>query len=309
MSITPSLPAVERPRFFDGERLTAADLLDAQAYERELRWTHNRYLHPWGIAVGLTVSAARGDKIVTVGAGYALDCQGRDLVVAVPATLQVPPVAGADSGGPATFLLTVSYVDDDDLPADTRAGACGTSGAVRLPERALVRWQTDTDTNLDTRYRPGLDVVLATAAVKGCKLDAAPSTGARQDAAVAAPYVATGRTEAGGTRWSLWPDESAAHGFVTTVSTADAGFAGTPRYQAELIGKRIFPPASGGGDAIVEGFVHLENAGPASFDLCVALPQGQSAGGLNPAEVFLPSFLGRLANELEWHVTWIGVEG
>ena len=292
MPTTPSLPTVERPRFFDGERLTAADLLAAQAYERELRWTHNRYLHPWGIAVGLTVGGKRGDKTVTE-----------------PLTLQVPPVASDDTGGPATFLLTVSYLDDADLPAETRAGVCGTSGAVRLPERALVRWQTDTDPNLDTRYRPGIDVVLAKAAVKSCKLDAAPATGARQDAAVAVPYVAAGRTASDATPWALWPDAGSPSGFTTTVSTAEAGFAGTPRYQAEVIGTRTFAPTSGGSDAAGDGFVHIENAGPTSFDLCVALPPGSGAGGLNPPEVFLSSFLDRLATELEWYVTWIGVEG
>jgi hypothetical protein len=308
MPTTFSLPTVERPRFFDGERLTAADLLDAQAYERELRWTHNRYLHPWGIAIGLTVSGARGDKTVTVGSGYALDCRGRDLVIAEPLTLQVPPVASDDTGGPASFLLTVSYLDDASLPAETRAGVCGTSGAVRLPEKALVRWQTDTDPNPDTRFRPGIDVVLATAAVKGCKLDAAPATGARQDAAVAVPYVATGRTASDATPWAFWPAAGSAAGYTTTVSTAEAGFAGTPRYQAEVVGTRTFSPTSGGSDAAVDGFVHIENPGPASFDLCVALPPG-SAGGLNPPEVFLSSFLDRLVNELGWYVTWIGVEG
>ena len=70
MPMTTDLPAVERPQFFDGERLTAGDLLDAQTYERELRWLHNRCLHSWGVAVGLAVHGRRAaTRSVTVGAG------------------------------------------------------------------------------------------------------------------------------------------------------------------------------------------------------------------------------------------------
>src|SRR4051794_32022078 len=164
-----------RVRFFDGQRLTAGDLLDAQRYERDLRWLHNRCLHPWGVAVGLTVAGVREARSVTVGGGYALDCQGRDLIVAEPVTLQVPPVAGHGDEG-AAFLLTVSYVEDSGLPASSRAGVCGTRGAVRLPEYALVRFQTRGDPHADTRWRPGIDVILAEIRVKGCALAGEPST-------------------------------------------------------------------------------------------------------------------------------------
>jgi hypothetical protein len=308
MTINIDLPAVKRPLFFDGERLTAADLLDAETYERALRWLHNRCLHPWGIALGLAATGARGDKAVAVGAGYALDCRGRDLIVADSVTLQVPPVADDGKGGAAAYLLTVSYLDDDALPAETRVGVCGTSGAVRLPERALVRWQTIADVDADTRYRPGLDVVIAGASVKGCKLDAAPSTAERQEAAVPTPYVAGGRTEAGRTGWSLWPDATSPLGVTANVSTSSAGFGATPRYQAEVVGTRAFQ-ADDGSDAAVDGFVEVANVGPSSFDVCVLLSPGRSGSSLNPPEVLTASFLDRLDGELGWYVTWVGVEG
>lgn len=303
MPIKTHLPAVERPQFFDGERLTAGDLLDAQSYERDLRWLHNRCLHPWGVAVGLPVTGARGDKAATVGAGYALDCRGRDLIVADPVTLQVPPVAGDGKGGAVGYLLTASYLDDAGLPAETRAGVCGESGAVRLPERALVRWQTTADVNPDTRYRPGLDVVLAAISVKGCKLAAPPSLDSRQEASVSTPYVAAGQTEAGATAWSLWPGAAAPLGVSTAVTTSAAGFSGQPRYQAEVVGARQLSGLT------VDGFVHVANADASSFDVCVVLPPGPASGGFNPPEVFTAAFLDRLAGDFGWSVSWVGVEG
>ena len=46
------IPILERPAFFSGQRLTAADLDTVQTFHRELRWLHNRSLHSWGIAFG-----------------------------------------------------------------------------------------------------------------------------------------------------------------------------------------------------------------------------------------------------------------
>jgi hypothetical protein len=306
--MVPEASPVDRTRFFDGERLTAADLLDAQTYERELRWLHNRCLHPWGVALGLVVAGAREERTVTVGAGYALDCRGRDLVVPDPITLQVPPVAGDGAGGAALFLLTVSYMEDEALPAATRAGACGTSGAVRLPERALVRFQRPQDLDLQTRMRPGIDVVLAQIAVKGCALADAPSPAQRQQAVDAEPYVAAGRTPDGGTEWRLWPQD-APLGVVTTVDTGPAAFGDRPRYQAEVLGLRTFTRDDGGGDASVHGFTEIARPRAASFDVCVVLPQMGAGSQLNPPEVLTELFMDRLRDELAWSVSWIGVEG
>ena len=56
---TVPIPTIERPVFFDGQRLTSEDLGEAFAYERELRWLHNRSLHGWGIVLGYAVTGAR----------------------------------------------------------------------------------------------------------------------------------------------------------------------------------------------------------------------------------------------------------
>jgi hypothetical protein len=287
----------ERSRFFDGERLAAEDLLAAQSYERDLRWLHNRTLHPWGVGRGLSVSGERGDRSVTVGAGYALDCLGRDIVVAQDTVVQVPPVPSG------TYLLTVSWAEQVE-PVTQRQGSCGTNGIVRLPEQGLVRWQNPKATETDARYTVGQDVVLAEVKVTGCALTGPPDTGRRNDAAVDCPYVGAGSTTAGETQWRLWPDDSSPCGVATTVSTVSAAFATAPRYQVSLLGERTFQ-ALDGTTAVVDGPVSLDAPTASSVDVCVEL---MGFGELNPIEVLDPSFLDRLRDELGWHVSWIGVE-
>src|SRR3954451_17201820 len=145
-----SIHTTDRPAFFDGERLTAEDLAEALAHERELRWLHNRGLHGWGIAAGYAATGKRGASGVVVGPGYALDCAGRDVVLEKAREVPVPPVAGPDR-----WHLAVAYAPDDELSAVTRAGSCGTSGAVLLLDEPVLRWLDATGKG-ETRVRPGL---------------------------------------------------------------------------------------------------------------------------------------------------------
>ena len=137
------LPALQRPSFFEGQRLMADDLADVQTYHRELRWLHNRSLHNWGIALGLAVTGKRGEKAVRLQGGVALDCRGRELILSETQELPIPAVAGASDGsGPATYYLTLRYAEDADLVPEIRNGVFGTSAAVRRPEQPLLRVQT-----------------------------------------------------------------------------------------------------------------------------------------------------------------------
>ncbi len=63
---------LERQQFFDGQRLLASDLQGLEAFHRQMRELHNRSLHQPGIGNGFAVSGERGDRQVTIGAGYAL---------------------------------------------------------------------------------------------------------------------------------------------------------------------------------------------------------------------------------------------
>jgi hypothetical protein len=318
MASSGGIPILNRPDFFDGQQLLAADLTEVQRYHRELRWLHNRSLHSWGIAFGLAVAGGRGDRTVSIAPGYALDCLGRDLILTDPPIMPVPAVAGGDDGSAATYYLTLSYAEDADLPAEDRAGACGTSGAVRRPERPIVRWQDPDATDPESRFRQGLDIVLGTISVRNCQLDAAVSDTARRNAIPARqPYIAAGQTPAGATDWRLWPDSETPLGLTTTVSTSSAGFRITPAYEAHVMGERIFALTviNGSAQAVVEGYQQIAEPTASSFELRVLLPDGvmASSGGsrlsLNPAEVLTDAFTGRLQVELDWHVVWMGIEG
>jgi hypothetical protein len=308
------MPTIHRPAFFDGQRLTAADLAAAQMYHRELRWLHNRSLHNWGIAFGLAVTGRRGQRAVQVQAGLALDCLGRELILNEATELAIPAVSGASDGsGPAAYYLTASYSADAEIVAESRLGACGYSGAVRRPEQPALRWQEPGE-----GYRHGYDVVLAAIEVQNCQLARDVSAAERRDALPAQqPYVAAGRTLAGKTGWRLWPDEEQPAGVATTVATSSGAFRTTPHYQAHVAGERAFTWEEDGEQrqGIVDGYGQIGLATAASFELIVLLPQGLIGGGMafNPPIVLTDAFLARLRNSgtagaLGWHVVWMGVE-
>lgn len=307
MTTSNEVPLVERPAFFDGQRLTAADLTAVQEYQRELRWLHNRSLHTWGIAYGLEVIAKRGDRAVTVQMGYALDCLGRDLLLNAAHSLPVPPVAGSASG-PAIYYLTISYLEDDKLPPEFRQGVCDTNGAVRLPEQALLRWQQQEDSQPESRYRPGLDVILAAIQVQNCKLAAEPSPKQRREARPAAqPYVAAGSTS-GAAAWELAESSGKVLGVKARVDTSAAGFGGTPQYLAHVVGERQISEAEG----LLDGLANISEASAVGFTLCVTLPADVPLGNgkmLNPVK-FLDNQLASLViDHLGWSITWLGIEG
>src|SRR3954466_2133663 len=89
-----SIPDLDRVAFFTGQRLEAEDLNDAGAQQRALRWLHNRSLHGWGIGLGFAVSGNKGDRQVRIGTGYAIDCLGREIILAEVTTKPVPARAG-----------------------------------------------------------------------------------------------------------------------------------------------------------------------------------------------------------------------
>jgi hypothetical protein len=197
-------------------------------------------------------------------------------VLDAPLTLPIPAIAGTAAGGAALYYLTASYAD----PAETlvRAGACGTSGAVRALMRPTVRWQDPTDTTPSGRYRYGMDVVLAEIHVRNCVLYDDVSTQGQRDAAPPQqPYVAGGRTGSGQTTWQLWPSDSAPQGVATTVLTDAAGFQETPAYQAHVVGARMDFQIGGRAFAI-DGYVQVALATPQAFELRVLLPAGSTVG-------------------------------
>src|SRR6516225_10068640 len=115
MGILDETAFIERIQFFNGERLVADDLQGLEAFNREMRWLHNQSLHQAGIGKGFAVTGKKGDKEVQIGAGYAIDSSGREIVLTHDMTLPVPPVASQPDGSPIVYDLTVSYPDDASL--------------------------------------------------------------------------------------------------------------------------------------------------------------------------------------------------
>lgn len=312
--IATPVPQIYRPAFFDGQRLSADDLSAVNAFHRELRWLHSRSLHTWGIAVGFMVTGARGDRTVTVAPGYALDCVGRDLLLAEPVTLPVPPLAGSGDD-PDLRYLTVSYLEDDDLAAsDARAGVCDGYGAVRRREAPRIRWQAVGDNEEESILRLGLDVILATASIKNCKLAQDVSLAERREARPSdQPYIAAGQSVAGETAWNVWSDGQQTLGVETIVDTSGGKFSSTPRYQANVVGNRVLqePNANGVGGQFLEGFITIADPTPVSFRLRMTMPLDVTAAAwtMNPKSQIVVATMDELESTLNWHVVWMGVEG
>jgi hypothetical protein len=291
------LPALSRPAFFTGQRLLPETLDQAFLVPLSLHELHNRALHGHGIGIGLDLRGERGATVVVVSPGYAIDAGGRDLIVAEPVTVGVPPVSSAPDGTAIPFTLVVSATTDEAARVELSGGVCATSGAVRRDDAPTIRFE------VPELVRDGLDVVLAQVTVQNCRLTRRWSPSGRLTILPAGrPQVSCGATEAGGTGWRPWPSAGSAIGAVASVSTAAAGFGDTPRYQARIEGERF---ANG---ILVDGPISVESPTPNSFDAVVLLPRGFAlAGGvpLNPPGVHADGFL----DERGWRVVWIGVEG
>jgi hypothetical protein len=329
-----SIPDLSRVAFFDGQRLAAADLNGAANVQRELRWLHNRSLHTWGIGLGFSVSGNKGDTQVQVGAGYAIDCLGREIILTETLTKPVPARADDGQGNPVVFYLLAAYPDDSQLVTlERRDGECGTDGAVRLQERASIYWKAAADGNLNT----GMEIVLAQAKVKECKLFAALSVEQRRDARPSQqPYVGAGEVAGTHANWALWKTESEDEeeedgeegeensgasivGVKIEVDTSDARFGSVPQYQAQVRGDRIMRDDRllAGEDeldtCIVDGVPYLRETGRTGFTLFIHLPRAprrSSSIPVNPAILFGKKGSLLLAWVKEhWSVTWIGVEG
>src|SRR6516162_9520492 len=65
----------------DGQTLASRDLREDQRYADQLRYLHIRYQHKtWGVVEGLGVFSSGGSAVEVVP-GYALDIEGRELLL------------------------------------------------------------------------------------------------------------------------------------------------------------------------------------------------------------------------------------
>ena len=117
----------ERPAFFEGQILAAADLTSAVDYGRAQVARHERYLHSWGIAEGLALTTTPKTDItgnnyveVTLDQGVAIDGTGREIVVPEPVPLSTTDFSIANPSGLAnTDYPILLHGIDSTAPAAT----------------------------------------------------------------------------------------------------------------------------------------------------------------------------------------------
>lgn len=341
-------PVHERPSFFEGQRLLAADLQAVESFNREMRWLHNRSLHQVGIGSGLAIAGVRGDREVTVTAGYAIDDLGREIVLTEPVTLAVPPVAGAGNGRPAVYDLTVAYAADDALEeAETRAVICapGERGAVRLREAPALCWvPVKNENDVSDLVKQGRRIALGRIGVVDCQLDSLAIDRRRNARPSRQPYIACGVETP--TSWGVWEVEvgtengsrSRTIGLRATIDTRGARFAAVPCYSVRIDGPRPIEITSSNGAVhwIFDGPVSTEAPKVDSLVVRVLLlqvsfqaPVEEGGGGINLVEapaieegaalangpLMVEAVAAAVPSPLDlspfsgWSVAWMGVEG
>ena len=129
----------ERPVFSEGQVLAAADLTTAVDYGRGQAARHDRYLHDWGIAEGLELTAtpdSSGKYVdVTLGPGVAVDGTGREIVVPTSVPLDTAEFFNVNGASPqaGTNYPVLLCATDTDSPAGS--ATIGASGSGRQPTR------------------------------------------------------------------------------------------------------------------------------------------------------------------------------
>lgn len=119
----------ERPRYFEGQYIGAADLMAAVDYSRELAREAALAGQTWGICVGLDLvetANAEGGFDYFVLPGFAFDGYGRPIVVLAPAPVPASLFAGMASGNQRVWIRY-----DERQTRGLRPGweSCGSSDA------------------------------------------------------------------------------------------------------------------------------------------------------------------------------------
>jgi len=297
MAAQANIPALERSTFFDGQRLTARDLSELQRADRELRWLHNRSLHGWGIGIGFAVTGDRNATVVSVDPGYGVDCLGREIILTEAETLAVPADPGAGDGQDAIYYLVAAYqTDADQSVQETRPGVCLPAGTVRLSESPAIEWRRPDQLN------EGLELILAQAGVRNCRLSSPVSTAPRRYARPQnQPYIAAGETEQGHTGWVQWTIGQQTLGVLAVVDTSAARFQATPAYFAHVPGERHVVAGTGQIIVLMRTIGAVVAPTPTRFTLQLRIQFEQGSVAITA----LPQFV----ESLNWHVVWTGIEG
>jgi hypothetical protein len=212
--------------------LTADSLNDVQTTLRRLQWLHNQTLHDWGVAQGLAVSELEDGSGVQIDSGYALDSQGRELILNAPQRLTSP--AQVPQPGPDTahdWWVTISYRDGR-VAADPDEVCRREAVPVRYLADPVVRWRDTQTTEPNDQLQPGLDVILATVTFDQGVIKAVTYNARRSAIPPARPRLYADRKtlDLDGPDASPWPSKDDPQGYAIDVNTSAAGFINPPQY-------------------------------------------------------------------------------
>lgn len=134
---------LERVRYFSRQLLSADDMTVEQEYFRQKLRRHNRYLHGFGVACGLTVEAAPDAEHpwqVRICPGYAVAPQGDEILVPAAtlydlatgaardepcAPCPCPPVPNLEREARQIVFLGVKYSECSTRPVRLHPSGCG----------------------------------------------------------------------------------------------------------------------------------------------------------------------------------------
>jgi hypothetical protein len=304
---------LERLQFFNGQRLMASDLQSLDDFNRNMRWLHNQSLHQPGVGSGYAIAGSKGDREVSIQPGYAIDSEGREIVLTETHIEPVPPVANDGAGNSVFFDLAVSFPSDTDLEeAETRDGICVPAGAVRLREAPVFCWIRLDQLTADVQkeLESGVRIRLARAEVLNCQLKQPLSLAQRRNARPATlPYVACG--SAGADKWAAPKVSAFGIELNMKVDTTDACFRTAPCYMARVAGERQFTVTIGGRqiNLLLDGFVNIMHGTVTGFDALMLIPAvllEQSGISLSQQ---VAKILPKALKDNGWDLVWIGVEG
>ncbi len=243
--------SLQRVRYWNGQMLRSGDFREQSADTAQHRWWHNRALHnAYGVYQGLSASAVvSGGELtgVSVAAGVAYDCYGRELIVDSPQTIALPK---NEPTSPATMVLLIAFEAIEDCQSHSIEEICWTAADAQSSGTVGFAWKPLRHVQLCD----GVPLGLVTYDGKGGRM-LSPTFVAPGARPIARPAIASGATLPATTAWEPWIIDvpilvtgaffnNPVVGVKAAIDTSSAGFTRTPCYFAWLAGP-LFNPNTG----------------------------------------------------------------
>lgn len=276
---------LDRVTWRDGQLLTARDLRDEKRSDDQFRYLHVRYLHDtWGIVTGFDV-APINSRTVSIAPGFALDIEGREILLPTTAILTIPDA-------PAAFLvLGVRYRPNQIYRQQPNlTDLCLSKSPLSGNEQPEFFWTAANDPAI------GREVLLAGAWAAAGRLEGPHSTEMRRYARTEMqPRFFAGVTAAAQTGWAVKADANSKDimWLEAQVDTSEAGFVCPPYYFAQVVSANpaVFPfgPPT----------LFIQASFASSFRACIAHDKGLP---------FATDTTAAQAETDQWVVSWLAVE-